>query len=186
MFRVRTIFSGVIGSPYLNTSYWGPTPGAPGDAQLAVDRMRDFWTAMNAFMTSALTWSVSGQVDTIDALTGQLTGTTAVTARTGVGTNATDLLPGQVQGGLRLSSGTFIAGRRVQGHWFIPGPCEGQNTAAGVPLNTYTTALQNAATTMVGLSTPGLFVWSRKNGVAVTSLSATAQGKWFALRSRRD
>jgi hypothetical protein len=186
MFRVRTTFSAVSGSPYLNTAYWGPTPGAPGDAQLAVDRMRDFWTSLNPIMKLGMIWVVSGQVDTIDQTNGQITATTAVTARTGTGSHAADMLPGQAQGGVRLSSGTFLAGRRVQGHWFIPGPTEISSDTNGQPLSTYTTPLQTALSTLVALSSPALSVWSRRNGIAVSGLSGTVQGRWYALRSRRD
>jgi len=184
--RVRTGFTGGMVGAGLNTAYFFTATANATSAQAAVDRMRDFWTAMNSSMNVNLSWNVQGIVQVFDAATGDTTSEISVTPRTGAGTVSGDPLPFANQGLLRLTSVTFVGGRRVQGHWNIPGPSEGANTAGGVPLASYITVLQNAGTAAATGADPALAVWSRKHGILAIVASTVAVGKWAVLRSRRD
>lgn len=187
MYRVRTSFGNIQGAPYLNTAYWVDLdPADAVAAQAAVDHMRDFWTAMNSNMAAGMSWSVSGNVDVIEALTGNLLSSFSVTQRSGSGTAAGTIAPTSVQGLLRLRSTTFLGGRRVQGHWNIPGVVNGAIGTGGGPLAAYNTALNAAAATLVASSDPALVIWSKRNGSVGSALSGTAATFFAVLRSRRD
>src|SRR6266511_768646 len=184
LYKVRTNFTGGMVGPGLNFAYWVSSVDSDTNAQLVVDHMRDFWTTLAPRISAFTTWSVSGIVQVIDALTGALVSERSVIARTGAGSNGTDPLPFSSQGLLSLRSTLFVNGRRVRGHWNIPGPSESDSTN-GIPTSTYTNALAAAAATLTGFADPFLVVYSKRNGVTGGALSATAPAKWAILRSRR-
>lgn len=185
-FKLKTTWSGAVVGGGLTVSYFFVTSATPTSAQAAIDLMRDFWTSLNPIMSNAVSWAVSGIAQVIDVNTGLITSEIAGTTRSGTGTETGDRLPAATQGLLRLDTPSFINGRRLRGHWNIPGPTETRNTNAGLPDSTYITTLQNAANTLNAAVDPTLDIYSRTHHVADGVSAATAVSKWAVLRSRRD
>jgi hypothetical protein len=128
----------------------------------------------------------------IEATTGVLTGTfTGTTPGTVTGTFASDALPRQTQGLVRIGTNTVVNGRRLRGRLFIPGPGEGDNDTGGTPSSGYTTAVTSAFAGLltVGATTSLPVVWHRPGpgGAGASSLwtSVTTAPTWSVLRSRR-
>jgi hypothetical protein len=101
------------------------------------------------------------------------------------GSDATQPLPFFTQGLLRLKTGVYVNGRRVQGHIFIPGPSE--NVSDQAPISTYISAWNaSAATLKTSAAAFGAWeVYSRTHLVEAEVVTATMWNKWAVLRSRR-
>jgi hypothetical protein len=185
LYRVRTTFAGGMTGPGLHLAHWVSSVDSDANAQLCVDHMRDFWTTLQPRMFTAVGWTVQGIVQVIEALTGNLINERSVISRTATGTAVGDPLPPANQGLVNLRSTLFVNGRRVRGHWNIPGTMEADSTN-GIPTLTYTNALQTASNTLTAFADPFLVVYSRRNGTTGGALSASVPAKWAVLRSRRD
>jgi hypothetical protein len=184
MLRVRTVFTGKPGTPYLNTTFWIGDANTTS-AQKAVDAMRDFWTTCNGVMQSGLAWTVQGDVAVINPIGGDLTSVVTVTPRSGVGANNADPLPPANQILVRLTTSAVVGGRVLKGHFNIPSPCEDNNTGGTVGATTIT-LLNPALATLNAVTAPDLSVWSRTfNQAASVDAMAIAPG-FSVLRSRRD
>jgi hypothetical protein len=59
------------------------------------------------------------------------------------------------------------------------------NTAAR-PSAAYRDQAELTADALLGLSSPTLAIWSKKNGTVVPVTTAVCWSKWASLRSRRD
>lgn len=184
--RVRTIWGGSVVGGGVTNSYFLVTPLDVTTAQQCIDAMRDFWTGCNTIISTGTNWTVSATVQEVDPVTGLVVAEFGVIARNGAGTAAGDRLPPSNQGLLRLSTGTFVAGRRIQGHWNIPGAVEAANDPGGTPSAGYLAALGAAANTLNALVNPTLHVFSRTRNQSAPVASVTPVGIWAVLRSRRD
>lgn len=184
MLRVRTVFTGKPGTPYLNTTYWVGADTALG-AQKAVDAMRDFWTSNNGVMQAGLAWTVQADVAVINPIGGVLTGVFSVTARSGVGANNAEPLPPANQILVRLTTSAIVAGRVLKGHFNIPSPCEDSNTTGTVNAATQT-LINPSLATLNAVTAPDLAVWSRTGNLAASVDSVTLATVFAVLRSRRD
>lgn len=192
--RVRTIFTGVAGTPWYSNQYFNAT-GAGIPIQPMVDAVNDFWTALRASIQSAVTWQVQGEVALIEDTTGNLVGLENVTGLGNTGSAADDALPWQTQLLIRLNTSNFIHSRRLRGHIYVPALGEGNNTA-GVPSSALRAAADAAAEALIADVEAPLVVYSRKfagtpnNPARVGSFasvdSAEVATKWSVLRSRRD
>lgn len=182
MFRVRTIFSGVTGSPWVNTAFFNDSVGT---AQDCVDAVGTFWGAVDALMDSSVTWLTNADVETVDAATGQVTAVTATTPAAGSGGGGASGLPIAAQGLVRWRTGDYVGGREIRGRWFIPGLAIGSNTD-GVITPASVTIMQNAATALINDADTILNVWSRAHNTARAVTSGSAWNQFAVLRSRRD
>lgn len=182
MYRVRTVLTGVQGSPYLSTMFF--QEGA-GTAEQAVAAVAAFWGAVDGVMHSDVTWDIEQDVEIVDDNTGQIQGVAATSGGTGVGTVTGDILPPATQGLVRWRTGVFVAGREIRGKTFIPALTE---TAAisGQMANGTQTILEDAANALVGAAGANLCVWSRKNGLSEDVVSGSVWNQFAVLRSRRD
>jgi hypothetical protein len=98
------------------------------------------------------------------------------------------------QGGVSLITNTIVRGRRLRGHFNMPGPTETFNQANGLPTAGYQTTIAAASANLITDTDPQLVVWSRPtlDGTLVIAGSTGAvsavivAGKFFTLRSRRD
>lgn len=181
MYRVRTTFDGVQGSPYLSTFYFS---SALGSAQQAATAAGTFWNSVEPVMVSALNWTLERDVATIDAATGQTTAVTQVSANSGSGSAGAGPLPFSNQGLIRWRTGVFAGGREIRGRTFIPGPTE--TLSDEVPTAAYGTTINPAITALIGDANSTLVVWSRANGVEEDVTSGDLWNSWAVLRSRRD
>lgn len=183
LYRIRTIFTGVTGSPYYNNLFFLITGGTPAQANTAAGA---FWTAVSASnMTNGLAWSTDGEVDQIDDTNGQVVATVGVTSVTGVGTAGSDPLSPATQGLIKVRTGQFFSGRELRGRVFLPCQVEANNTA-GAPTSAIATVWNNAASALISDANSTWAVWGPTHFHAEAVNAASAWNQWAVLRSRRD
>jgi hypothetical protein len=183
MMRYRTVFSGPQGSPWVSTMYSSGISQAEADAFVAA--VGAFWGAVDALMNTGVTWATEAEVEIVDPITGDITGTLVTTPQTGAGATVTELLPRIAQAVVRWRTGIFVAGREVRGRTFIPGLTELANTTGQLTPATQTT-IQTAADTLNGVVGPTLNIWSRTHGVTHPVATASVWSQFSYLGSRRD
>lgn len=184
MLRVRTLFTGVDGSPYYSNLYFPGTLST--DAQSRADAVRTFWFGLTTLLRTPMLATIDPFVPVISESTGEVTGGFTVTPPAQVGFTSTGAaMPPANQMLIRLSTPTYFAGRRLKGKLYIPGLTENTNDPGGVVSPTDRgTVLTALAPLLTGANRLG--VWSRKNGAFVQVDGASAWEKWAMLRSRRD
>lgn len=183
IFRVRTNLVGGSGSSQVSTLYFSTTLGAT--AQDAADAVTQFWTDIKGKINTGYTMKVETEVYTIDLATGEPTSVEGVTSSLVTGTEATNPLPWATQGLIRWTTGTFLNGRQLLGHTYIPGPSEANNDT-GTPRSDYQSTLTTAAGTLLGTAGVTLVAYSRRNHTAFPVIAGTTWDKWAVLRTRRD
>jgi len=182
LYRVRTVFTGVQGSPWLSTMYF---LGSGGTEQQAATAVGVFWGAVDARMASNVAWATEAEVVTIDSTDGQPTAVTATTPSSGAGASGSTLLPIVTQGLLRWRTGFFIAGRELRGRTFIPGLTENDNDV-GIPNGSITGTVDPIAATLIGSANAELVIFSRTHFDFAVVSSGTMWTSWAELKSRRD
>lgn len=191
MHRVRLQYTGFVNGPAVSTLFFVPTTPTDSTAQAAVDRVRDFMVAIKPYIYAACTWTVSGQVDDVDSVSGDLQSSHAVVDRSDGGSGSINPVPPANQLMYRFETGQVVNGKRIRGHLYIPG--SDTFNAAGQPSGGIVTASPAALSALVGTTTP-LVVWSRpvgphgavRPGNARSIISSTLRSKYAILRSRRD
>lgn len=196
--RVRTVFTGVAGSPYYSNLYWDGAEDITG-AQAAVDLVDEFWSLLASVMNIGLIGQIEAEVPIIEDTTGQIVGVNTTTGGVVDPTNAGEPLPWATQGLIRLATEGFVDGRRVRGRINIPGLGEGSSDA-GVPNAAIIASMQAAGEILADSSSPVLCIWCRPraaNAEATPPVAARAGSshnvstvsvwnQWAQLRSRRD
>lgn len=183
LWRVRTAITGGSGSAQLSTMYFDAT--APFTAQHAADAVRSFWNDCKNGISNVYTFQVEPDVFNIDTATGKAVASTGTGTLPVTGTEAGDPLPWATQALMRWGTTTFIGGRQIRGHTFIPGMVETNNTL-GVPTAGLQTTFNAAAATLIGNLAAEFVIYSRKNGIGAVVTSDAMWSKWSVLRSRRD
>jgi len=186
MLRVRTVFTGITGSPWVNTlNFGGPAQtGNQTDADAAVAATGVFWSAVDAHMNTAVQWTTLPDVLFLGD-DGIAAAAYATTPQTGSGGAADSILPLTSQALVRTLTSVFIGGRQIRGRIFVPGLTEAANLTGQLVAGVQS-AIATAAQTLNSVATPPLAVWSKANGT-VTPVSAVSVWSQFAvLRSRRD
>jgi len=182
--RVRTIFTGVAGTPWYSNLYFMGAGVAINVANCHA-QVAAFWNAYKPNVTTAVSYTVEGDVPTIDDATGNITGVTSVTPVTAACTGVGDSLPYQTQGLIRLYTNTFISGRRLRGRVFLVAPLESLSTTA-LPTAAYVSSMNAAATTMKGAPGAQLAVYSRTHHTSAAVQTVSTWSQWAVQRSRRD
>lgn len=184
MLRVRSVLTGVAGSPaYLNHYFVGDDDAA--EAQTAVTDVLAFWAALDGLMDNAVTITVEGEVPHLSASTGDIDGIFSVTGGTQQGDSAGLSLPTASQGLIQYATGLWTSGRRLTGRSFIPYLTADNLDADGTPGASTIAALITAGEILRD-SDAGFVVWSRTHGVASAVLDVTSPNYFAVLRSRRD
>ncbi len=185
MLRVRTVVTGVPGSPYYSNFYFGGTTS--GEAAAALAATKGFWNSLTSTLRSGSQSTVQGDVVQIDPITGSILTLYSLTNGIYNNTNSNPLLPPTSQAVIRLRSNTFLGGREVRGRWFVGALCSDANTA-GVLSGPVTTALNSANTALLSASAGAgqLVVWSRKNQSVAFVTGLQVWNQFGSLRSRRD
>lgn len=178
-YRIRTVFTGVPGSPYLNNFYFDS--GTVGDASAAASAVYDFWNAVDTNMVNTIAWNIEDDVPLFQNPE-TITGWETVAGGSGAGLASGDSLPWSTQLLVQWSTGVVFNNRRIRGRTFVPGFHENQNSA-GVPIISLRDAVEAAADAMVG---SGLSIASRASNSFVPVTSAQVWSQWAVLRSRRD
>jgi len=133
----------------------------------------------------ALTINISGDLEVVDPFTGQISSVVSVGGANQAGTGTGDALPTLVQGLLQLNTGTYLNGRQLKGHMYLPGMLESNNTVVGQPAAGYRGTVNTALATYIASSADPA-VYSRTHLAASSIQSASMSSQWSYLRSRRD
>lgn len=189
--RVRTVFTGVAGTPWYSNLYFQASPGTATQRNEAV---RVFWGTLGNVIHQSIAFNVEAENAIIEDTTGVITGFESGDAETGVGLATGDPLPWATQGLIQEICEIVVEGRRLRGRTFVPGATETYNVN-GIPTSDYRAQLQSSADALIlASSTFGTWqVWSRPQGLP-TPRSGTSDNvetcnvwnKWAQLRSRRD
>ena len=194
MFHVRSVATGVAGSPYYTNLYFN---GDPGNVNIALGRVRQFWVDLAGVMRTGLVTNVESEVRVIDPASGDVTNILVGGEQTAVASSGSGAIaPPATQGLIRLQTSGLRLNRQVQGRIFIPGVTSAAVSAQGTALTAYQTTLTNAAAALRA-TTSGvqLVVWSRPRpligpvglpGQASPVTGASAWQEFAVLRSRRD
>lgn len=183
--RVRSVVTGVPGTPWYTNTYHSFVGGA---GQGCVDAVRDWWTAWAASMDNNNSVLVEGDTALLDDVTGNITGIDSVLPRTVALTGATQALPQANQLVMNLFTSTFIGGRQLRGRIFIPGMLSSAADTQGLVTGAIRTAVVTHGTALItNTSGPGpLRIWSRKNGTSSVVNAVSSPTIFGVLRSRRD
>lgn len=180
--RVRTVHTGVAGSPYYTNMYFLDGPNGPQDY---IDVVTGFWSNLEPDLTEEMIGVVEAEVPTIDEVTGNILSIESGVAVNVQGTSPGDLLPPTVQGLARWTTGQYRNGRQVRGRTFIPG-LHVDTSEFGRPSVAFRGRLQVSIDYLVGLTAIQHVVWSKTNGVALITSGGSAWAEFASLRSRRD
>nr|CRY97448.1 hypothetical protein [uncultured prokaryote] len=182
MHRVRTVWTGVPGSPAYTNLYAVLGDGTPGEFHDAVSSMIG---SLSSVVDQDVTWTVESEIPVIDTVTGEVQSVEAVVPTTGTGETHDGLLPPATSILMKWRTGVFLAGRQIQGRTYLP--YIGANVSAdGNVYPASITSVRNAMSVYVTALDGQAVVWSRKNGVAVPINSWDCWNKFAVMRSRRD
>jgi hypothetical protein len=195
MLRIRAVINYSPGGPGLWTSYFRgvAVPPTTPEATDATARVRAFWGAMAAFMTTDTSVDVSQQVDVLDDATGLLLSQlTAAPLTQVVGTGTGVKGPTMTAFVLKDLTATVVNGRQLKGRHFIS-PIREASQSFSAPTSADRTNIIAAATAMLTGTTAGdPVVWHRPNpatgqlGLSGFVTAYDVSFKWGVLRSRRD
>jgi hypothetical protein len=183
LYKSRVQFTGGTGGNGVSTMYFSTLGGHT--AQDASDAHGDFFARIKGVINDAIRITIDPEVTTIESLTGVTTAAYSVTNRTFLGEDGGDMLPWQTQGLVKFQTGTFVAGRRLTGRCFVPGPSEGSNTD-GVPTAGYLATLDGSAVLLAESLGVALMVYSPTHHTHAITNGVSLPARWASLRSRRD
>lgn len=183
MLRIRTIFSGVQGSPWVSTMFFGGTEDqtAANNANAAVGV---FWNAVDTLMDTSVVWTTSSEVARI-GLDGAQTGLFAVTPVASQGQSVADALPWATQAVIKWRTGSFLGGRELRGRTFVPGLTEATASEGSPSVGTVNT-INAAAAALIADANSEFLVWSRRYAASSQASSGSTWTQWGVMRSRRD
>lgn len=181
--KVRTVVTGVAGSPYYMTMYMDPGVGTP--TQNLANWAQFTTNTVASALRAGAHYQTGPDIDLIDDVDGSLVGRESGTSVLLTGTSSADFLPPQVQLLVRWHTGVFVGGRELVGRTFLPLQSEDNNDASGNPKSAAVTFTQGAANDFIAAANSKPKVWSRKHGLSADISSATVSAIWGTLRSRR-
>jgi len=154
------------------------------EADNAAAAVASYHGALDAYQDSGISWTLDQQVVEMDHVTGNATGSYAVTAATATGGVATESLPFAAQAVIRLRTGVYTNGREVRGRTYLPGLTEAANDDGKVSA-TYITNLNVVANGLRNDATCEWAIWSRINGTVSEITSVSTWDQFGIMRSRR-
>lgn len=182
MWRVRSVLTGVAGSPYISTFHFNDNQVS---AQGAATAIQDFWDELASLINGEAEVNVDGEVYQVDASSGQTVGVEATTTGSVFGTNASEPLPPANQALIRWSTGQWMQGREIRGKTFIGALTDTVNGDGGLTTAAQT-QIQSAATNLLAVGAGALQIYSRMYGAAAFVTGASVWNEFAVLRSRRD
>lgn len=195
--RVRTVFTGVPGTPWYSNIYFRADETGQTAAE-AADAVQDFWTNWSIFMQGGITATVEGEQPIMESESGNILSYDTVTSVNIVGQLQEERLPTANQGLLKLQTGGVVASRKVLGKIFLPGATETQSSN-GTLITTTREAMVTAAQLYLvgGPNEQAAVVWSRPKpnpqggaplrvGSIHDVIGASVNADFAILRSRRD
>lgn len=181
MRRIRVVWSGIAGTPFLQTLFFDATTGT---AQENVDELASSLQGANTLFPTELRWTIQDDIEIVDPVSGQTVDLVTAAGSTQTGSSTAELLSLGTQGLLWLRTGVWIGGREVRGKFFWPGATENANDD-GQPTSAYTTAMQANAQALIGQATVNLVVYSRAHRVW-HPIVATVGSQYFARLTTRQ
>lgn len=180
--RIRTIFTGVAGTPWYSNIYFDAdaTTGAGYAADVAA-----FWATCAPQMSSAVDYTVESTYGVIDDATGNLIGIGSWAGATGGGSNTNAPLPFSNQALVNWTTGAFLGGRQVRGKTFIPALTTPANDNGVLGAATRAVFLA-AAEELLSDGNGALRVYSPKNLTSAAVTDTAVPTLIAVLRSRRD
>jgi hypothetical protein len=180
--RVRTVFTGVAGTPWYSNLYFDVDEGSTGAIRVALS---EFWTDIENAGSALVSWTVEGEVTVIESTDGHLVTVQAGSNLTGSFANTGNELPWANQFLVNLHTGNWANNRELQGRWNLPGFVTG-NVEDGVWSSAATASIQGSLDTFLTAVDPSWVVWSKTHGAYAPVTSAVANPGPAILRSRRD
>jgi hypothetical protein len=170
------------------------TEGPENDttATLCGDRLKDALTAAVGMFETTTAFTADTFVDTIDPVTGVITGSDDYAGFVIAGTQGTGYMPPANQVCVTWITAAIVNGRRVRGRTFLGPLSSGQMDSTGTPTGPALTHAAAFATawTDAGLTDTSTCVWHRPvggtGGSDHTILTGSVRDKFAVLRSRRD
>lgn len=185
MLRIKTVFQNTQGgAPYLSTMHFGGAD-MQADADDAVTAVGAFWGAVDAIIVNQVTWATDAEVLVVNPSTGAVTGVLTTTPQTGTGGSSAEALSRALQILVKWNTGTFVNGRRLIGHTYVPALTETANDIGNVTAAARTT-VDTAAEALINDINSELLIWSRTSLLVADAVSATVPQPFAILRSRRD
>lgn len=183
MLRVRSIITGVAGSPYYLNSYWDSTVITGQEAA-------ELWTNLLAPATTSLpegwVYTVEPEVAEINPSTGQQQGFQTVDVDGLTGVNQSTPQPHAVQVLFRWRTNDYRNGRRVRGHTNYPVTFVDEVNDNGGLVSTVETSFQGRLNTFLSEAAGAFRVWSRAAGEHFEVIGSDVWNEFAVLRSRRD
>lgn len=183
--RMRTVWTGVAGSPYYTNLHF-LTNAVGNGLQDAAQAWADFLQAHTTNFVSDLTPVIEPDIPLIDTNTNTMIGSATVAPPAITTAGGGEALPRFTQLLIRLETGTIVAGRRLRGRIFLPGMQETLNTTQGVPSGTLIASINASLVTLLQQVDAPLAVYGPTHFAYAEVNSATAWTQWAVLRSRRD
>lgn len=201
---VRTGWSGTSGGPGVTQMHVLGSNGfdelTAGQAQTAVNAVRQFWSAVSGYLPNEIVLITSPVVDQYDIASGELVSSvSAGTAPASVVGTSTAIFSMPTGVKMNLNTATIRNGRRVRGGVYIVPAASNVYSDAGAVSNATRTALNTAGAAMINsLTTAGLqlAVYSRpvpsgqpngpRSGGVANVTTMEANEKAAILRGRRD
>lgn len=185
MLRVRTIVTGVTGTPWYYNHYYGGTTS--GEAAQALVATKAWVDGLKAIQYTGLTSQVQADVAYMNPTTGDVLGIYAGSSATYLSTGAGARSSYVDQILVRLRTGVYNAGREIRGRWFLPGIRQVAYVNGGVDASFITSinGINNSLLT-AGTGAGGLVVWSRTGGLTAQVTTMPVWDQVAVQRSRRD
>lgn len=196
--RIRTVFTGVAGSPWYSNIHFGTAAGDP-EALAASNTVRAFWFAIKGLMDDNVSVAVQPDVTVLDPFTGQVQRIENVPQTAFSGTDLASKLPPANQVLVTIRTGQYRNGRPITGKIFIPGLSINNNSDGVVKASSVTTILAAANSLLAGVPLSAeLGVLSRavpgqvlppipaRTGAFTLAQSVSVGSQFSVLRSRRD
>jgi hypothetical protein len=182
--RVRSVFTGVAGSPaYVNT-YFDADSTSAGAYQAA---MLIFWGDLQNAIRADANVEMLNPIPIVSSLTGQVVDVAVGDGGTVDFADSADPLPTANQLLVQLHTGVFVGGREIRGRMFIPYMTEAANTG-GKTTSAAKNAVTDALDDMNDIShANGAFVVYSPTHHRFEYVSGyTVWDQWAVMRSRRD
>ena len=186
--RLRTVWSGVAGSPYYTNLYFLTDATGTG-MQDSCDAWTDLIDAFSTSLATSLVPTIDADVPLIDSTNNTLTGSTTVSGATVDCDGGGDLMPPATQGLIRWRTDAVVAGRRLRGRTFLPGMTEGDGNAGGAVLPALKVSMDGyLATTFIPATQAAapLVVYGPTHFAFSEVVSGDMWEQFAVLRSRRD
>lgn len=183
MLRVRTVVTGVAGSPYYLVGYF---EDLTDNEQQCVDAWAAFTSAAAANQPTGSNWLTEGDVEVVDPITGDTIGVRGADQVLVLGSTNLPLLPPASQALIRWRTGVYVGGREIRGRTNMPLQFQDNATSGGTVKGSVQTFYKERADTLVNQITAEHVVWSKTNGRWERTVTASVWDQFSVLRSRRD